>query len=89
MEVYVFYGQWECTPGMEKVIHLQLVLEGEQEGIELQNNERQRFAVKVCCKLHKQELKQKDLVFHALQQPFEAQRQFACNYWKVAAQVCN
>lgn len=27
MEVYVFYGQWECTPGMEKVIHLQLVLE--------------------------------------------------------------
>lgn len=51
---------------MERVIHLQLAHEGEQEGIELQSNERQRFAVKVCCKLHKQELKQKDLVFHAL-----------------------
>lgn len=49
---------------MEKVIHLQLPLEGEQEDIELQGNESQRFAVKVCCKLHKQDLKQKDLVFH-------------------------
>lgn len=49
---------------MEKVIHLQLVLESEQEGIELQSNERQRFAVKVCRKLHKQELKQKHLLFH-------------------------
>lgn len=48
---------------MEKVIHLQFPPEGEQEGIELQGKE-QPFAVKVCCKLHKQELKQKDLVFH-------------------------
>lgn len=43
-----FRGSGECTPGMGKVIHLQLVPEGEQEGVELQSNERQRLAVKVC-----------------------------------------